>query len=869
MLSLQRTLSLGYLGRHRTRTALVVASIALGVAALVATRSLNQCLGKAAQAATNPLSNLADLLVVNGQLGVSRDLADRMAEAGVPGVHALQPLVIGRVAVADLDNRSVPLFGIDVTADEVSPGRAGSTRPIDLGVELKWTAGLTDLFGLYRAGRWPALVGIGLADDLPDRNAFRVLCAGKEQQLAGIGTVRLQGPAALLGNNVLFMNLADAAALVYPERPGYVSQINVTLEPGADAVKVRQQLQEVVGDLGEVRTVEANDQTYRDVTAGLELGFAIGGVGALVTGLFLVYNALAVSVAERRHDIGILRSVGATRRQVAGLFVGEAAVLGLAGSLLGVPAGFGLAWALLGPLRDVLSDLFVPLENVSLDLWTLASIVLMAVALAAGVMTAVLAALIPAWTAASEEPADAVRRVPVAARLLGYLLQIVACGSIMGVGLGFVLLRDRLPPRAGTFGGIAFLFVGALAATPLFTAALARLIQPLFRRLLGLEGRLAADNLVRTPGRTGLVIGALAATGALMVQTAGFIQSSKAVLLEWIDDSIAADLFVTSGSSVTSGGLALPMDERIGKELAALPGVDAALAIRFHRLDYRNRIVILIALDSRAFHGAAHDHALARNLSRFPRLREPGTAIVSENFASLYGVAVGDHIEIPGRSGKLRLEVIGTSVDYTWNRGTILVDRDWFRGEFADNQVDIYDVYLRPGADREAMRQLIAQRWGKKEAVFVADRDEVRRELSSALDRVYGLAYVQQSVSALVAMLGVASALIISVLQRRRELGLLRAVGASRSQVLRTVLAEATLMGLIGAAIGLLVGVALEWYVLQVLIRDEAGFVFALRVPWLPAGVVFGASVVLATLVGLWPAYQATRLRIPEAIAYE
>jgi putative ABC transport system permease protein len=354
-----------------------------------------------------------------------------------------------------------------------------------------------------------------------------------------------------------------------------------------------------------------------------------------------------------------------------------------------------------------------------------------------------------------------------------------------------------------------------------------------------------------------------------MVQTAGFIGSSKGALLDWIDESIAADLFVTSGSSVSSGGLALPMEERIGTELAALPGVEAALAVRFHRIDYRQRIVILIALDTRAFHNAAGDRALARNLARFPRLREPGTALVSENFASLYGVSVGDRIEIPGRNGKVPLEVIGTLVDYSWNRGTILVDRDWFRREFADSQVDVYDVYLRPETDREVMREVIGQRWGKKEALFVADRDEVRRDVASVLDRVYSLAYVQQAVVGLVAMLGVAGALIISVLQRRRELGLLRAVGASRSQVLRTVLAEATLMGLIGAAIGLGVGLALEWYVLQVLIRDEAGFVFALRVPWLPAGVVFGASVALATLVGLWPAYQATRLRIAEAIAYE
>ena len=137
------------------------------------------------------------------------------------------------------------------------------------------------------------------------------------------------------------------------------------------------------------------------------------------------------------------------------------------------------------------------------------------------------------------------------------------------------------------------------------------------------------------------------------------------------------------------------------------------------------------------------------------------------------------------------------------------------------------------------------------------------------LEKVYSLAYAQQFVVGLVAPMGVVSALFISVLQRRRELGLLRAVGANRAQILRSVLAEAVLMGLTGAIVGFAIGLMLEWYVLNVMLVDESGFEFAFRIPWLEAGLVSFGSIVLATLAGLWPAFQATRLRIPEAIAYE
>src|SRR5207245_2523819 len=132
---------------------------------------------------------------------------------------------------------------------------------------------------------------------------------------------------------------------------------------------------------------------------------------------------------------------------------------------------------------------------------------------------------------------------------------------------------------------------------------------------------------------------------------------------------------------------------------------------------------------------------IADHMRKFPRLREPGTALVSENFAALYRVGVGDRIVVPGRSGPLELEVLGTMIDYTWNRGTILVDRGWYRQEFADSQVDIYDLFLRPDVDPLTVRQVIEKRWGKREALFVVTREELNTEVSRQLGRVYNLAY--------------------------------------------------------------------------------------------------------------------------------
>jgi putative ABC transport system permease protein len=815
----------------------------------------------------------ADLLVHNSQTGVPGDLAERLRYADIQGVEDVLPLVLGRVFLPQVGpgGRSVMLVGAP-TALKLA---AGAVLPAEnsLGVTVSADPVLQDFWDLCRGLPW-ALVGEELDRDLrrslrAGSKHFEVLAASRRSEVVRVGTVRFSTPGMAEGGTCIFMDLAAAGRLVFPGRPGTVSQINLRLAAGlrddpAAVEAVRRRVQQFVGDAADVRTLEANFESSRDVLAGLELGFTAGSAGALIVGLFLVYNVLSVSVAERRRDIGILRSVGATRGQVAGLFLGEATLLGLVGSVLGLPLGWALARGASGPLQRVLSDMVAPNEPLPLNVaWP----VLLACVMA-GTLAAVLAALVPALGAAGEEPADAVRRSPLAASGVLLAVHLAAVALLAGAGVAAVLARESLPRRSGVFAGIVLLLVAALVAMPLLARLVGRFVQPLFRHFFGLEGWLAADNLSRSPGRTGIVIGAVAATGALLVGIAGFIRSTQNAVRDWIDQSVAADLFVTCGGSIHTASIAQPMDESVGQQLRSLGGVDAVLGIRFHLLEFRERIVFLLAVDADAFAGT-HHRELARNLGRFPRLKEPNTAVVSENFAALYKVQAGDRITIRGRHGPLQLEVLGTNRDYTWNRGTLMVDRAWYKQAFGDSQVDLWDLYLQPDADPVIVRLGLHKRFGASQALFAATRHEVHQDIDEQLLRMYNLAYAQMFVVGLVALLGVASALFISVLQRRRQLGLLRAVGASRAQVLRSVLAEAALMGLIGGLLGFGVGVGIEWYIVDVMVPDEAGLRFPMAVPWAAAAVVFGLSALLSTAVGLWPAYIATRLRIPEAIAYE
>ena len=889
--TLLRTLTLGYLGQHPLRSVLVVLLIALGVTVLVATQALGMGINKSIQEGVNPLGSLADLLVVNGEAGMPAELAKKLRNARIDGVKEVTPFVFSRASLFELDNKVIWLIGV-----ELPKGMEKKAEALDsvnsLGVAIKWThepKTVRDKLALLVSP--PVLISENLAGEmhakLGNKEAplhFRIFNAGRKPEVTVLGTVDFSDSSLpLKDSHVVITTLESASLICYPDDPGTINQIAVTLQPGVDKAATQNAIQDWLGTQAQVQTLQDSQGLVSDVTAGLQIGFAIGGAGALVVGLFLVYIVLSVNVAERRHDIGILRAVGATKGQIAGLFVGEAHCMGLVGSALGLPLGWLLGWLAMHPMSQIVSELMVPIDSAHIELpgW------LMITALLSGMIVADLAALVPALQAASEEPADAVRRVPRTGSASLVTLQVGAASMLMLLGIALARFRDRLPSRWGMFAGIVALLLGALLTTPLVAKLVGRLIQPLFRYLFGVEGRLAADNLVRSPGRTGLVIAALAATTGLMVQTAGFLRSSHEAIREWLDERIAADLFVTSGSSVTSGGAAIRMREDMREKLKAIDGVEAILPVRFQRLEFAppntsgrhgktsqgdsntKRIIFLLAIDTQTFVRADDNRPLARSLQQFPQLRQPGKVMVSNNFAALYHVKVGDRFNIPGRRGEVPVEVIGTAVDYTWNRGTIIVDQAWYREEFVDSQVDIFDLFLKPGADVEVVRKEIMERYGASESLFVETRTKVNQDVQDTMRKVYGLAYAQQTVIGVVALLGVVIALFISVLQRRQQLGLLRAVGATRPQILRTVLAEAVLMGIVGAIVGFAVGLLLEWYVLDILLLDESGFIFPMRIAWKEAGIVMGASILLASLAGWWPAYHATRLRIPEAIAYE
>ncbi|GIW84706.1 MAG: permease [Gemmataceae bacterium] len=895
-------LSRRYLQVHWERGLLIVASIALGVATLISARILNRCIEIAAQDTTTPI-DAAALYVSNGEAGVLRQLVREIRAARIPGLKAVEPLVYDRVTLPDLDNRSAVLLGAEVSSQILQSDNPLKVQVTPLAQLPRWQ--LLPILSAIQEGDFARAAE--LWDRLPgrlvvvSRSIYDVLVRsglqGKPLRLrhalrdvdclvVGVVDFAPDSPLGSLGKNLIGMSVGQAARVVRPVPPAAalggplleyaveqnwtekVNRIDLYLEPQADIETVERLVNAVVAGRAAVRTPDAQRQSTQEVVGGLQLAFYICALGSMIVGLFLVYNAMVVTVAERQPDIGILRALGATRWQIVGLFTIMASLLGLLGAVVGIPLGILLAEMALWQFRDELASMFLnpEIQPERLDsrqaVW----------AVATGVVVAVLAAFLPALQAANDDPARAARRGLQRRTRLWKLLHYATCLLFIGGGLAAIALRHHLPStRTGSIGGMAILLVGLLLAAPLIVQFLVPVLRPVVQVCCPFVVRLAFDNLARAPGRTGVVLGALAAGVALMFQTAGVGRSNEEPVIAWIDQVVQADYFVFNGNMMSANTSNSPMSAEVVEELRQLPGVDHVMAIRYSRPEYNGTIVYLLAVDAVDYVRATRERVPVGlpDLEKFLDLPGTNDVLVSENFARRHRVQVGDTITLPGPNGPLHFRMIGTVRDYSWSRGTVFLDRRRYAELFGDHLVDMCHVFLRPDAQGQQLGQLHLQNYAQSRGLFVTDRHSLRHFLTDLIQRLYLFAYAQQVVVGIVAALGVVTALLISVLQRRRELGLLLAVGATPLQVLLSVLAEALLLGVFGSLIGFLVGLPLEWYILHVIMVEESGFVFDIVVPWRQAGGIAAVAIGSAALAGLWPAWRAVRTRIPEVLQYE
>jgi putative ABC transport system permease protein len=719
-------------------------------------------------------------------------------------------------------------------------------------------------------GRDPVNSGeIAVSRDLADEHDIEVgdrvqlETSQGAQDVTVVGLVNFGGEGSAAGYGFTVATPDDIAR--WYDQEGEVSSVSVSAAGGVTPDELVRRLVAVVPTDVKVETGQENaDEEARDISNSINsfLGPAllVFAGAALLVGAFIIFNTFSISVAERTHELAAIRTLGATRGQVLLLIAVEALAIGVTASLLGLLGGLAIA-KLIGALFDA-GGFPIPTGGVVLKPRTIE------LALGIGIGVTLVAALGPAMRATRVAPAIALEegaRLPASrtSRLAPYAAALVTVGGLVLLLLGLFGSGPATSRLLNMAAGAVLLFIGmALVAKYIVRPVAAAIGMPL-ERLFPVLGQLARENAQRNPARTALTAAALMVGLGMVVFVAVFTAGLKSSVEDSIDRLINAEVVVTSG-----GGFE-PIPDTTRQIVTQVPGVASASGVYYDQVEVngkRSNIIYdaLGGVDPEGIRsGYAFDWIDGSDdvLSRL----HGDNAVIEEQFAKAHDVGVGDEFEVVTPSGgKTTLTAIGEYRDPQLLQG-LLVDQPTLQRVSAARDPYLILVTTEPGADTEEVRAAIEAGLQRFPVAEVEDQAGLREQVSSQTDQIVYLLYALLAMSVVISLFGIANSLFLSIHERTREFGLLRAVGATRRQVRRMVRYESAITAAIGGLLGTAVGILFAVLITESL--DNLGL--KLEIP-LGQLVVFMLLAILVGIVGaVLPARRGARINVLEAVHYE
>ncbi len=848
---LLRLISWPYFRKHVLRSALTVAGIVLGVAVLVAMHTANQAVVFAFQKTVDNIAGATQLQVTTAETGFPEEVLERVQ--AVPQVRVAVPVIEAVVDTGVQKLGNLLILGLDLTGD-----RSLRTYDLDSGDDAVIDDPLVFLAqpdSILVTREFAAKAGLQIGSRFPMRTM------DGEKQFTVRGVMRSGGLTSAFGGNLAVMDIY-AAQKVFG-RGRMFDRIDLAVKDGARIEQVKESLSKMLGPGFEVAEPSARGQQLESLLRVYSATANLSSAFALFMGMFIIYNSFAIAVTQRRSEIGILRALGASQGQIRTLFLGESAAAGVIGSALGV--GLGILWArglalYIGALLGEVYGVAARAEEASSDPRLLTA------AFVLGVLCSMVAAFIPARAAARVDPVQALQKGKYQVLSAGEnRVRRIVSGLLAAFAVACVAAGN---PGNWVLIGYGCTLFAALLMTPTLALWLARSLRPVLKRLRPVEGALAADSLIQAPRRTSATVAALMLSLALCISFAGMARASYNSIVEWMDAVLNPDFYVATSKSLTSRTFRFPAS--LSDRLMEVPGVREVQIVRSPRIMYRGSPVMLVSSEVEKIAKHVHPRIVDGDRNTMYRRVAAGEGvIISDNLAQLNHLHLNDVVEIPSPSGILKLPVVGITIDYSDQQGSFLIDRAVFVRYWKDDTVNVFRVYVQPGSSFAVVRQAILEKLAGQSRLFVLTNEELRKYIMSLTEQWFGLTYVQIFVAVLVAVLGIVNTLTVSITDRRRELGVLRAVGGVSRQIRHTVWMEALAIGVIGVTLGIALGSICLYYMLEISGRDFAGIRLGYEFPYTISLLLFPAILSAAFLAALWPARSASSGSLVEALEYE
>lgn len=849
VLKLLRLFNFRHLRRRRLATSLCLLGIAIGVAVMVAIDLANENAMRSFQRTVDAVTGQATHQIIGGPNGLPDSLA--AAIMSEPKLNAT-PIIEYVAACREANKDALHLLGVDPFKDAAFRDYSSFAANQDSAFRV-----LDPTLFKFLTSPGAALISAPFLQKyaLAVNDTLHVLVGSDWQKIFIAGIIANELLARMGFDNLALLDISTAQEIL--GKVGHIDRLD--LQTGADQIAA---LKTKLPAALKITTPAGRTRRVDDMLRSFRLNLTALSFLAVLVGMFLIYNTMMFAVLHRRKQIGILRCLGVTPKQIVANALSEAFLLGVTGALLGIALGIFLAQYTTAAVSSTISQLYIFLKVAGVQ-WEWPTL---AKAFSLGIFTTFIASALPAYEAATISPAVAVRRSTLELRAGKFAPWLSVLGMVLLLVSFFLYLFSE-----NFWGGLGVAFGVGLAAicfTPLLTLALSHALSPVSRRYVGQPGLLATRSIRAALSRTAIAIAALMLALAMVLGMRLMITSFRATVAAWVNTFLEGDLYLSPSGFATAKWEAVMSPDFI-RYLQAQPEIEAINLYGVTPFEYQSKAIYLVAINA----GVIKDRLPfiftgGRPGENWQRMLD-GEVFVSEMFARRFQKSAGDTMQLQTPKGLTVFKLAAVFVDYSFDLGQAMMDHRTYAQHWGPSRVNNLGVFLHPGVNTAEYAVALRRAVVGKFAVEISSNRELRNAVLNIFDQTFRITHVMQFLAGLVAFIGIISAVLSLLVERTRELGILRAVGMSLKQLRRMVFLEAGLMGAFAGLIALPTGTLLAIVLVYVINLRTFDWTIALQFDFFAYVHTFFLAVLTAVLAAVYPLLRLRSLPIAGALREE
>jgi putative ABC transport system permease protein len=820
-----------------SRAILTLLSIIIGVAAVVAVTIAAGTTNRAFDQIFMTVAGRADL-ELSVPIGSGFDEKIPAKVARLPVVESVAPLVKRntRLYVGRAKNYGMVVLGIDPAVDQ-------QVRDYDI------TAGKmidNKTGGVMLDANFAESAGIKLNQQIEFLNKEGIT------KTHVVAFYKPRGAAINAEGTTMLMPIL--AAQHFFKTAKKVDAAQIVLKPGVDKEAAREQIQAVLPEGVTVRPPETRSALADETSLSTQQGMRMARAFSLLVAVFIITNTFLINVTQRRKQLGIMRAIGGTRQQIAGMVFREAMLMGVIGTVIGSALGVLAAHLLTRAMGSLYQAKLPPIE---LTMWPFI------VGTACGIGISLISAALPARKAAHLSPLEAMRDVR-AEELEGSSRSLVifgACAIAAGLVVMFLSVRGILPMLNAVWAAVLIL-IGVVLMIPMVLDPLSSAVAMVFKRFAPVEGKLARLQLLRHHSRTTLTIGVVFVAISTGIGLANSVMDTVDNVRNWYTKSIVADFYVRAETVSMATGAAASLPDTVGPEIKKVAGIKSLDALRFQKVQVGDEQATIVARDHSAPEAPDLD-IVSGDLSKLREQMQNGEVALGSVLAERTKKKVGDEITLDSEGGPKKFRIAAIVNDYQGGGLTIHIERDVARKKLGLDGVDAYIIKADHDQLPEVRDEL--QEIATRSGLRLESAADIRAHIDSMMSGVVASLWGMVVLGLIVSSVGVTNTLTINVLEQTREIGLLRIVAMTRNQVRKTIFTQAMIVALLALIPGIAAGVGVAYLINLAMLPVTGHLVnFTLHPVLMLGGFVIGLLVV--TLAAWFPANRASQLDLPTAL---